>query len=950
VGGGGNDTLEGGEGDDTFQAGNHAQQIDGGAGMDRLIIDLSGFAGDLVWNNDPTQTATLANGVTMTGIEALTLTTGAGNDELRNTMVVASDSLSTGDGDDVIDAGGGNDTVIAGAGDDVIYQRDAGSDDVDGGDGTDTLVVDFSGETQEYFVGNRGIWSFYYDAQGNYLNRSGAGGYEVVAPDNTARWGINSAHYSVTYSEIEHLDVTGTQYADFLLGGVNADVLRGGAGNDVFVGGGGNDTLEGGEGDDTFQAGNHAQQIDGGAGMDRLIIDLSGFAGDLVWNNDPTQTATLANGVTMTGIEALTLTTGAGNDELRNTMVVASDSLSTGDGDDVIDAGGGNDTVIAGAGDDVIYQRDAGSDDVDGGDGTDTLVVDFSGETQEYFVGNRGIWSFYYDAQGNYLNRSGAGGYEVVAPDNTARWGINSAHYSVTYSEIEHLDVTGTQYADFLLGGVNADVLRGGAGNDVFVGGGGNDTLEGGEGDDTFQAGNHAQQIDGGAGMDRLIIDLSGFAGDLVWNNDPTQTATLANGVTMTGIEALTLTTGAGNDELRNTMVVASDSLSTGDGDDVIDAGGGNDTVIAGAGDDVIYQRDAGSDDVDGGDGTDTLVVDFSGETQEYFVGNRGIWSFYYDAQGNYLNRSGAGGYEVVAPDNTARWGINSAHYSVTYSEIEHLDVTGTQYADFLLGGVNADVLRGGAGNDVFVGGGGNDTLEGGEGDDTFQAGNHAQQIDGGAGMDRLIIDLSGFAGDLVWNNDPTQTATLANGVTMTGIEALTLTTGAGNDELRNTMVVASDSLSTGDGDDVIDAGGGNDTVIAGAGDDVIYQRDAGSDDVDGGDGTDTLVVDFSGETQEYFVGNRGIWSFYYDAQGNYLNRSGAGGYEVVAPDNTARWGINSAHYSVTYSEIEHLDVTGTQYADFLLGGVNADVLRGGAGNDVFCGWWRQRHAGRGRG
>jgi hypothetical protein len=40
-----------------------------------------------VWSNDPDRTVTVADGVTVTAIEALTLTTGAGNDEIRNTLV-----------------------------------------------------------------------------------------------------------------------------------------------------------------------------------------------------------------------------------------------------------------------------------------------------------------------------------------------------------------------------------------------------------------------------------------------------------------------------------------------------------------------------------------------------------------------------------------------------------------------------------------------------------------------------------------------------------------------------------------------------------------------------------------------------------------------------------------------------------------------------------------------
>jgi Ca2+-binding RTX toxin-like protein len=163
----------------------------------------------------------------------------------------SNDLIAGTDGDDVIDAGGGNDTVDAGAGDDVIYQRDAGSDVVDGGEGNDRLILDYSGEAYDYIYHGRGMWVYYYDADGNYLNRSGVG-YEMVAPANTAQWSCQSAHYGVIYTGVEQFDVTGTQFGDLLVGGELADVLNGGAGDDVLIGLAGDDLLDGGDGSDTL--------------------------------------------------------------------------------------------------------------------------------------------------------------------------------------------------------------------------------------------------------------------------------------------------------------------------------------------------------------------------------------------------------------------------------------------------------------------------------------------------------------------------------------------------------------------------------------------------------------------------------------------------------------------------------------------------------------------------
>ncbi|MBN8515445.1 Calx-beta domain-containing protein [Accumulibacter sp.] len=613
--------------------------------MDRLIIDLSGFTGDLVWNNDPTQTATLANGVTMTGIEALTLSTGAGNDELRNTTVVASDSLSTGDGDDVIDAGGGDDTVIAGAGDDVIYQRDAGSDDVDGGDGTDTLVVDFSGETQDYIVSNRGIWSFYYDAQGNYLNRSGAGGYEVVAPANTARWGIDSAHYRVIYSDIEHLDVTGTQYADFLLGGVNADVLRGGAGNDVLVGGGGNDTLEGGEGDDTFQAGNGLNSIDGGAGTDTLDFTSAAGAISVDLGNGIAAKAGSEGFDTITGIERVIAS--ASNDRL--TGGIGNETLQGGDGDDWVTGGAGTDILIGGPGSDMFIATlgmalDTLNDFVRGEDRINVasfgaLVPTWNElRTRITYSGGDAVIDF---SAGDMLRVRGVAVNALEASDFT---GIGAEYWGATAGDDVH---TGTPSDDLLEGFAGNDTLYGLSGNDTLIGGPGDDFLLGGEGDDVLEGNPGNDTLDGGAGIDTAVytwaagaitVDLAGGTaipdGDGGQDSlsevenvvgsafDDTISGTDDNNLLDGGSGNDRLTGRAGNDNLRGGR--GADTLDGGSGDDNLDGGSDNDTLFGRTGNDELFGG-GGADSLDGGDGADSLS---GGAGADVLRGGRGADMF----------------------------------------------------------------------------------------------------------------------------------------------------------------------------------------------------------------------------------------------------------------------------------------------------------------------------------
>ena len=66
---------------------------------------------------------------------------------------------------------------------------------------------------------------------------------------------------------------------DTLTGGAGNDHLRGGVGNDTLSGGAGNDKLKGGKGNDTLNGGAGDDKLSGGAGNDRL----TGGAGDDVF-------------------------------------------------------------------------------------------------------------------------------------------------------------------------------------------------------------------------------------------------------------------------------------------------------------------------------------------------------------------------------------------------------------------------------------------------------------------------------------------------------------------------------------------------------------------------------------------------------------------------------------------------------------------------------------------
>jgi Ca2+-binding RTX toxin-like protein len=150
--------------------------------------------------------------------------------------------------------------------------------------------------------------------------------------------------------------VLAQQNNDTVNGGDGNDLLQGGQGTDSVSGDAGEDWIEGNAGDDTLDGGADADLLIGGSGSD----DLAGGTGDdvLVGGSvvgtplNLTDMAALRDGTPLAG---LLTTDGEDEAQLRDDGV--SDTLSGGDGDDLL---------VLGAG-------DAGA----GGEGADTFAVLF---------------------------------------------------------------------------------------------------------------------------------------------------------------------------------------------------------------------------------------------------------------------------------------------------------------------------------------------------------------------------------------------------------------------------------------------------------------------------------------------------------------------------------------------------------------------------------------------
>jgi Ca2+-binding RTX toxin-like protein len=321
---------------------------------------------------------------------------------------------------------------------------------------------------------------------------------------------------TIRNDDSEGCDITGTPGRDRLVGTAASeticglggnDSIEGGGGDDIISGGGGNDTIAGGGGNDTITGEGGNDRIDGGTGDDAI----DGDAG-----NDR-----LSGGGGGDAIEG-----GAGNDRAFGDGDIdtidggpGKDVVSGGAGDDVVDGHGGNDRLFGDAGNDRV-DGGAGSDRVDGGAGNDWVnggagseksgsggaagAGIFGGSGNDIVRGEGGDNVFVPGAGNDTVQGGGAldlvvyaGARSGVVVDLTRRRAAGDGRDNLTGVE----NVTGSRFADLLIGNSVANVLAGGAGNDRLFGRNGNDTLLGGPGNDVLR---------GEGGRDRCVVGPGG--------------------------------------------------------------------------------------------------------------------------------------------------------------------------------------------------------------------------------------------------------------------------------------------------------------------------------------------------------------------------------------------------------------------------------------------------------
>lgn len=662
---------------------------------------------------------------------------------------------------------------------------------------------------------------------------------------------------------------------DYLSGGGSADYLSGGSGNDYLHGGSGNDVMVGGSGNDTLVGGVGADALYGGIGTDFASYTDAGSGVTASLENQEINTGD-AKGDIFSSIEGLSGSAHA-------------DRLYGDHRNNVLYGNGGNDRLYGRDGDDTL-SGDAGKDVLDGGDGDDMLLGGADNDTLRGGAGSDRL----YGGSGHDTASYGTATSGVVASLATPSMNTGDARGDF-YSSVEGL--SGSRYADVLIGNSADNTLYGGFGDDELVGGAGADKLIGSFGAD------YASYTSATQGVTALLYAPNLNKGD-------------AKGDTYSSIEGLL---GSQHDDTLGGNGFANELRS----------GNGNDILIG----------DGGADILDGGAGYDTA---------SYVNAEEGVVASLTDSA---INAGDAAGDMYIAIEALR----GSAHDDWLYGDAGANGLSGWYGDDRLIGFAGNDAMNGQAGDDVLYGGEGADTLIGGSGNDILVGGVHGDTMQGGSGFDyaSYVDASSGVYADL---GDPSWNVGDARYDTYDSIEGL-----RGSQFADTLIGDSASNIIYGDsGSDMILGRGGDDTLYGGIGNDQLRGEDgndtlyggSGDDKLLGGEGADRLDGGLGFDFASYATATERV-RVYLDAPA-YNIGSAAEGDTFQSIEGLIGTSFDDRLYGSDDKNVLHGrhgddfmrgrsgndDLYGDSGNDTLLGDAGKDILNGGTGRDYLYGGW----------
>ncbi len=568
-----------------------------------------------------------------------------------------------------------------------------------------------------------------------------------------------------TLPNVETATITGGSSANTInASGASIDVtLSGLSGNDTLLGGNGDDTINGGSSSDTLTGGPGDDTINGGSSSSDTLVEQRD--GDVTLENgqfsagSETDTLISVERATITGGPAAqTLDAGAFSGPVTLVGAGDSDVLTGGSASDTLDGGPGNDTLNGNNGFDIVRATGVANGVLTNGAFTGTLGSDtLSGM--------------------NGADLTGTGNDDSI---DASAWGLGS------------VTIDGLGGNDAIQGGTSGDTLTGGTGNDTIDGNGGTDTIvetlggagsvvltntslggslgtdtlteieqatiNGSAGADSFSASSFTgfATLDGrgsgdsysitlaGAGVFNLLDSgggpgdaatvFTGAAADTV-NVTATQVARGAETVGLSGMDALTVNLGGGND---------SATIS-----------GGTGSVLGGSGDDTFTVQAVAANGLtlNGNEGSDATSISFgnlAGPVSVNDTGLAGTDSLTTDCStavvvlgtvtvgGQTVSFSGIEVPPCTAPPAPPGPGT-PANPTTPKPKKPKCTIKGTNKDDIIRGTRKRDVICGKKGDDIIIGLKGNDVLIGGRGNDILDGGPGKDELHGDLGLDKLL-------------------------------------------------------------------------------------------------------------------------------------------------------------------------------------------------------------------
>jgi Ca2+-binding RTX toxin-like protein len=884
VSSGGNDYLDGGTGDDYIVGGFGADTLFGGSGNDTLFGDNAQIT-------------------FVSGLPSVAATT--------SDTVGANDSLSGDDGDDLLVGGLGVDTITGGNSSDQILG--------DGGSATFNTATHFITILQTTTAGSGGADVIDAGA-GHNVVIGGAGADSIttgsgddIAIGDLGRVDFTSAGLLTSVSTTDST-VGGN---DILSLGAGANVAFGGAGNDLITSGDDRDILVGDNGSATF---NPAALV--------LINIRTANPSDA---GADTINAGNGNNVVLGGTGNDTITTGVGADVIVGDNGEANFYADTGIlqnittntptalGNDIINAGTGPDVIFGGSGDDQI---DSGS--VSAGDNSRDIVVGDHGRATFDTLGRLTFVTTSEPATGgsdtitlgggDNVAFGGAGADTITAGNGHDIAVGDSGNATFHATSLVVIDVRTT---DAALAGV--DTLTLGDGNNIVLGGGAADSLTTGSGNDIALGDNG-----------RVTFDSAGFitfatTTDSAVGAGDTVSLGAGNNIAFGGAGNDNITTDDGRDILvgdnGNATFDASshllidvrtsepadaglDTISAGNGNNIVFGGSFSDLITTGTGRDVIV-GDNGEAAFDAAAG---VLISITTTAPEQAIGTgRTVNGVVYDdvidaGAGNNVILGGSGGDSITTlGDDDIIVGDNGSATFDTTRVLRTVQTSDPTYA-------GADTITAGNGNNIVFGGTANDSITTGTGADAIVGDNGKATFDV-AGVLRTIE-----TGDYASSGDDTINAGTGADVVFGGSGKDTIDAGsiAAGDVSRD-IVVGDNGQATFDSAGRLTSvattspeTGGNDSITLGAGDNVAF----------GGVGDDTLTA---GDGHDLLVGDNGSAKF-----------------DATTPNATTLFVVEVRTASSANAGTD--TITAANGDNIVFGGSFSDLITTGTGRDVIVG------------